>query len=111
MLDLIEPFLQRDNLVFTRYDGSMRNDHREASLERLRNNSKCRILLCSLKCGSLGLNLTAASRVVILETVWEPIWYVQLRATAQILFAITERMTCLGSELLDLSPEGVSYMQ
>ena len=72
MLDLIEPFLQRDNLVFTRYDGSMRNDHREASLERLRNNSNCRILLCSLKCGSLGLNLTAASRVVILEPFWNP---------------------------------------
>ena len=72
MLDLIEPFLHRDNLVFTRYDGSMRNDHREESLERLRNNSKCRILLCSLKCGSLGLNLTAASRVVILEPFWNP---------------------------------------
>ena len=72
MLDLIEPFLQRDGLVFTRYDGSMRNDHREASLERLRNNKKTRILLCSLKCGSLGLNLTAASRVVILEPFWNP---------------------------------------
>ena len=72
MLDLIEPFLNQDGLVFTRYDGSMRNDHREASLERLRNNSKTRILLCSLKCGSLGLNLTAASRVVILEPFWNP---------------------------------------
>lgn len=72
MLDLIEPFLEQDGLVFTRYDGSMRNDHREASLERLRNNSKTRILLCSLKCGSLGLNLTAASRVVILEPFWNP---------------------------------------
>ena len=72
MLDLIEPFLKRDNLSFTRYDGSMRNDLREASLDRLRNNSKTRILLCSLKCGSLGLNLTAASRVVILEPFWNP---------------------------------------
>jgi len=72
MLDLIEPFLKQDGLIFTRYDGSMRNDHREASLERLRNNSKIRILLCSLKCGSLGLNLTAASRVVILEPFWNP---------------------------------------
>lgn len=72
MLDLIEPFLQREGLVFTRYDGSMRNDLREASLDRLRNNSGTRILLCSLKCGSLGLNLTAASRVVILEPFWNP---------------------------------------
>ena len=72
MLDLIEPFLTRDRLRFTRYDGSMRNDAREASLERLRNDPKTRILLCSLKCGSLGLNLTAASRVVILEPFWNP---------------------------------------
>lgn len=73
MLDLIEPFLERDGLVFTRYDGSMRNDHREASLERLRNEGTTRILLCSLKCGSLGLNLTAASRVIILEPFWNPV--------------------------------------
>lgn len=73
MLDLIEPFLKEKRLVFTRYDGSMRNDLREASLERLRNDPKTRILLCSLKCGSLGLNLTAASRVVILEPFWNPV--------------------------------------
>ena len=73
MLDLVEPFLRDENLTFTRYDGSMRNDLREASLERLRNDKRTRILLCSLKCGSLGLNLTAASRVVILEPFWNPV--------------------------------------
>ena len=73
MLDLIEPHLKKERLVFTRYDGSMRNDLREASLQRLRNERRTRILLCSLKCGSLGLNLTAASRVVILEPFWNPV--------------------------------------
>lgn len=77
MLDLIEPFLQDDRLVFTRYDGSMRNDLREASLERLRTDPNTRILLCSLKCGSLGLNLTAASRVVILEPFWNPVSHIR----------------------------------
>jgi SNF2 family DNA or RNA helicase len=72
MLDLISPFLTTARLPFTRYDGSMRNDDREASLARLRNDPACRILLCSLKCGALGLNLTAASRVVILEPFWNP---------------------------------------
>ncbi|KAI9813004.1 MAG: hypothetical protein M1826_002561 [Phylliscum demangeonii] len=72
MLDFLEPFLQRDGLSFTRYDGSMRNDLREASLDRLRNEEDIRVLLCSLKCGSLGLNLTAASRVIILEPFWNP---------------------------------------
>ncbi|KAF2036554.1 hypothetical protein EK21DRAFT_51881 [Setomelanomma holmii] len=72
MLDLIEPFLKRHGYNFTRYDGSMRNDLREASLHKLRNDKRTRVLLCSLKCGSLGLNLTAASRVVIMEPFWNP---------------------------------------
>ncbi|KAG9232327.1 SNF2 family N-terminal domain-containing protein [Amylocarpus encephaloides] len=72
MLDLIEPFLHQKGFKFTRYDGKMRNDLREASLNKLRNDKSCRILLCSLKCGSLGLNLTAATRVVILEPFWNP---------------------------------------
>ena len=73
MLDKIEPFLKRANIGFARYDGGMRNDHREASLNKLRNNSGTRVLLCSLRAGALGLNLTAASRVVILEPFWNPV--------------------------------------
>ncbi|KAM3543606.1 hypothetical protein ARSEF1564_003459 [Beauveria bassiana] len=72
MLDLIEPFIRKDGFKFTRYDGSMRNDEREESLRRLREDKNCRVLLCSLKCGSLGLNLTAATRVVIVEPFWNP---------------------------------------
>ncbi|KAJ8063095.1 hypothetical protein OCU04_008338 [Sclerotinia nivalis] len=72
MLDLVEPFLRQKGFKYTRYDGGMRNDLREASLDRLRNDENCRVLLCSLKCGSLGLNLTAATRVVILEPFWNP---------------------------------------
>ncbi|PWW80738.1 hypothetical protein C7212DRAFT_274068 [Tuber magnatum] len=84
MLDLIEPFLHGKGITFTRYDGSMKNDDREASLRRLRGEGEyaprpgredrdwCGVLLCSLKCGALGLNLTAACRVVILEPFWNP---------------------------------------
>ncbi|KAJ5090150.1 hypothetical protein N7532_008834 [Penicillium argentinense] len=72
MLDKIEPFLKRANIGFARYDGGMRNDLREASLNKLRNHSGTRVLLCSLRAGALGLNLTAASRVVILEPFWNP---------------------------------------
>lgn len=73
MLDKIEPFLRRSNIGFARYDGGMRNDHREASLNKLRNSSSTRVLLCSLRAGALGLNLAAASRVVILEPFWNPV--------------------------------------
>lgn len=72
MLDLVEPFLRKEGLKYVRYDGGMKNDAREASLHSLRNDKNTRILLCSLRCGALGLNLTAASRVVILEPFWNP---------------------------------------
>ncbi|KAM5346490.1 hypothetical protein ACJ41O_009495 [Fusarium nematophilum] len=72
MLDLVEPFFRKERFRFVRYDGSMKNDAREESLRKLRGDPQTRILLCSLKCGSLGLNLTAATRVVILEPFWNP---------------------------------------
>jgi SNF2 family DNA or RNA helicase len=72
MLDLIEPHMHQASINFVRYDGSMRPDERERALESLRNDRRTRVLLCSLKCGSLGLNLTAASRVVIVEPFWNP---------------------------------------
>ncbi|KAK2809460.1 hypothetical protein FQN50_003728 [Emmonsiellopsis sp. PD_5] len=73
MLNKVEPFLKDANIGYARYDGAMRNDLREHSLDRLRNSPKTRVLLCSLRAGSLGLNLTAASRVVILEPFWNPV--------------------------------------
>lgn len=82
MLDKIEPFLERAGIGYARYDGNMRNDHREASLNKLRNNSGTRVLLCSLRAGALGLNLTAASRVVILEPFWNPVSYLLSFAVA-----------------------------
>ncbi|KAF4991396.1 hypothetical protein FGRMN_7855 [Fusarium graminum] len=72
MLNLVEPFFRKERFSFVRYDGSMKNDEREESLRKLRTDPETRILLCSLKCGSLGLNLTAATRVVILEPFWNP---------------------------------------
>ncbi|KAL2021283.1 hypothetical protein VTK56DRAFT_7362 [Thermocarpiscus australiensis] len=73
MLDLIEPFLRaQPGLKAARYDGKMANDAREAALRALRADPHTRVLLCSLKCGSLGLNLTAATRVVIVEPFWNP---------------------------------------
>ncbi|EGO54104.1 hypothetical protein NEUTE1DRAFT_87171 [Neurospora tetrasperma FGSC 2508] len=74
MLDLVEPFLRHHlpDIKHVRYDGKMPNDAREASLHSLRKDPRTRILLCSLKCGSLGLNLTAATRVIIVEPFWNP---------------------------------------
>lgn len=72
MLNLIERLLKSHRLSYTRYDGSMTPTNREASLARLRQDPTCTVLLCSLKCGALGLNLTCASRVVLMDPWWNP---------------------------------------
>ncbi|KAI8089312.1 SNF2 family N-terminal domain-containing protein [Halteromyces radiatus] len=72
MLDLMEKPLQGLGFKFCRYDGSMANHAREKSLHVLRTDPECRVMLISLKCGSLGLNLTAANRVILMDIWWNP---------------------------------------
>ena len=69
---MIEPVFKAKKIVFTRYDGSMTTAKREKSLDRLRDDPECTVLLCSLKCGALGLNLTCASQVVLVDPWWNP---------------------------------------
>uniref|UniRef100_A0A060T8A4 ARAD1D05258p n=1 Tax=Blastobotrys adeninivorans TaxID=409370 RepID=A0A060T8A4_BLAAD len=72
MLDLLEDILDRNDVAHTRYDGSMKADARDRSLDRLKHDPSVPVLLCSLKCGALGLNLTCANRVVLVDPWWNP---------------------------------------
>lgn len=72
MLDLLEGILDRNGVAHTRYDGSMKADARNMSLDRLKKDPSVPVLLCSLKCGALGLNLTCANRVVLVDPWWNP---------------------------------------
>ncbi|CAO3621399.1 unnamed protein product [Cunninghamella blakesleeana] len=72
MLDLMEKPLKEKKIKFCRYDGSMSNIAREKSLHALRTDPDCKVMLISLKCGSLGLNLTAANRVILMDIWWNP---------------------------------------
>ncbi|WWC58824.1 uncharacterized protein I303_101368 [Kwoniella dejecticola CBS 10117] len=71
-LDLIEPFLKRDGVNYVRYDGAMRNDKRQESLERIKNHPETRVILISFKAGSTGLNLTCCNNVVLMDLWWNP---------------------------------------
>jgi transcription termination factor 2 len=72
MLDIIEPSMRKAGIKYVRYDGSMRPAQRDASLRQLREDPTVGVLLCSLKCGALGLNLTVANRVVLVDPWWNP---------------------------------------
>jgi len=72
MLDLLEHPLNLAGYQFVRYDGSMSLPAREDTLKKFRGDKTIRILLMSLKCGGLGLNLTVASRVFMMDCWWNP---------------------------------------
>jgi len=70
LLDLVEPHLEAANFAFTRIDGSTRN--RAAVVDDFQRVDGPPILLASLKAGGVGLNLTAADHVFILDPWWNP---------------------------------------
>ncbi|KAK9562217.1 hypothetical protein V6Z88_003746 [Aspergillus fumigatus] len=72
LLDLMEIPLQRRGWLFRRYDGSMRLADRHAVVVEFSTNPNCRLMLVSLRAGNAGLNLTAASKVIILDPFWNP---------------------------------------
>jgi len=52
------------------YTGKMSHGSRAKSLEAFRAKTDKRLLLASLQCGGLGLNLTAASKVILIDAWW-----------------------------------------
>ncbi|KAK3334079.1 SNF2 family N-terminal domain-containing protein [Cercophora scortea] len=69
-LSLIEPALARANMRFLRLDGSMAQKARAAVLEEFKESKKFTVLLLSLKAGGVGLNLTSAKRVYMMDPWW-----------------------------------------
>jgi superfamily II DNA or RNA helicase len=70
LLDLVEPHLDRAKIPFTRLDGATRD--RAAVVGHFQDPNGPPVLLASLKAGGLGLNLTAADCVFILDPWWNP---------------------------------------
>jgi SNF2 family DNA or RNA helicase len=72
LLDLLEVPISRAGWKYERYDGSMSSTKRNDAVIEFTDNPECKIMLVSLKAGNAGLNLVAASQVVILDPFWNP---------------------------------------
>jgi len=70
MLDLVEKELETRNLSFLRLDGSTAN--RGAVVDRFQATDGPPLFLISLKAGGVGLTLTAADHVFVLDPWWNP---------------------------------------
>jgi superfamily II DNA or RNA helicase len=69
-LDIVERRLDEAGIRYVRLDGRTRD--RAARVERFERDAACPVFLVSLKAGGLGLNLTAADYVFILDPWWNP---------------------------------------
>jgi DNA repair protein RAD5 len=69
-LDLIEPALTRDHIPFLRFDGTMSQKARAHILTEFAASPKPYVLLLSLRAGGVGLNLTCARNVFMMDPWW-----------------------------------------
>lgn len=70
LLAIVRDRLDNDHIAYEYLDGATRD--RQACVERFQNDAECRVFLISLKAGGLGLNLTAAEYVFLLDPWWNP---------------------------------------
>ena len=71
-LDLIQIALDDNNIKYVRLDGKMSINKRADSLAAFRDDPDVRVFLVSIFAGGLGLNLTSASKVYVMEPQFNP---------------------------------------
>ncbi len=69
-LDLVKQYLKSNKIDFTYIDGS--STDRKDQVERFNKDTNLKVFLISIKAGGLGLNLTEADYVFILDPWWNP---------------------------------------
>src|SRR5262245_26203800 len=69
-LAILRRRLDKEKIEYEYLDGS--TSDRQARVERFQNDPGCKLFLISLKAGGLGLNLTAAEYVYLLDPWWNP---------------------------------------
>ena len=71
-LDLIQMALEDNNVKFVRLDGKMGRKNRQNSIDAFRDDPTICVILISIMAGGLGLNLTAGSKVYVMEPQFNP---------------------------------------
>lgn len=70
-LDMVKPELKRRDMDYLYLDGQTPLEKRQQIVNQFQE-GKCRLFLSSLKAGGLGINLTAANYVILLDPWWNP---------------------------------------
>ena len=70
LLSIVRTQFDAAGITYAYLDGDTKD--RQGVVERFQNDPDCRVFLISLKAGGLGLNLTAAEYVFLLDPWWNP---------------------------------------
>ncbi|CAL8470060.1 g9602 [Coccomyxa elongata] len=80
-LDLLEPILESQDIPYCRLDGRMSEAVRTSNIASFCEDKGNTVFLISTLAGGTGLNLTAASKVVLVEPYWNP--YIEAQAISR----------------------------
>ncbi|GLB44215.1 putative SNF2 family N-terminal domain [Lyophyllum shimeji] len=70
MLDLLGILFSRHGIQSVRFDGKMDRQTRDSVLSNFKRPGGPKVILISTKCGSVGLNLVAANRIINMDLSW-----------------------------------------
>ncbi|QEH35766.1 RNA polymerase-associated protein RapA [Aquisphaera giovannonii] len=70
LLAIVKQRLDEEKIPYTYLDGRTRD--RQARVQQFQEDPDCKVFLISLKAGGLGLNLTAADYIFLLDPWWNP---------------------------------------
>ncbi|KAJ6590535.1 SNF2 superfamily protein [Mycena vulgaris] len=71
-LTIVSAYLTECGIVHVKYQGDMNTNKRDQAVQVFMSKDKARVMLMSLKCGGVGLNLTRANNVIALDLGWSP---------------------------------------
>ncbi|KAI4934304.1 hypothetical protein J4E85_002160 [Alternaria conjuncta] len=70
MIRILDAVFRKEGWVSEKYHGKMSLGARDKAISTFAENPDCKIMLASLRCGGLGLNLTMASKVIMIDPWW-----------------------------------------
>mmetsp|Transcript_34221 Transcript_34221/g.75281 ORF Transcript_34221/g.75281 Transcript_34221/m.75281 type:complete len:1641 (+) Transcript_34221:235-5157(+) len=71
-LDLIQNYVQSNGYTYVRLDGTTATKKRQGLIDKFQKDDGIFLFLISTKAGGLGLNLTAANKVIVFDVNWNP---------------------------------------
>lgn len=109
VLDRLELVCQQKDLSYEKLTGDVTGKDRENAVQRFQSDPDCRLFLCGMKSGGVGITLTASHIAVFLDKFWSPAtnWQAQERLDR---IGQTEKVTIIEFLAAETVEEGIEKM-